>query len=1160
IEKDGRPLALVQGRWVKKVVDLDVLERCLRLEIEVDATENNFSMDLSEWAGRVETAPERLLDPELTRGHPVFGRVLPEAVGAAIGDENFEKASIGKPVLQQLKKEWLLKTVSSLSEEGLSRAGRIGRLLAEKTDVQIYKENPEAYARLCQQKIADALQTTLKGGILDEFGWPGLEEAVLKINPDGKKKIDIGKCAPFIVLGNGVKAVVAGPGGIVFEHDFKTPAGHKFEDARYIDGDLLVIFEKDYSHVAYWAANPDDLFEFEYHYFQSMHTEHVQWPREDGCFFGDRLVRSGRPVKEIEPDDYFTDGEHVWKFDYDLVKDAEVIVEYDFRTGETGRPGMPAFFEDFIAGNRELDPSNSWLYAPGEHASSSPLGGEDGLVGWRVGVEKTGDDIRRVCEGIDGRRTAIEHHGRIRTPRGLMSWPGADDYRLIGGSGYGRFSMWGADGAVEYSDPGESFLHRMGWPFYLPTPFWHNFKPRDLEASKVLRSISKKACAALLAAAEKDLPEGIVKRSEPTRKHFTGEKWPETVRAVQDLFPRKAHPRLVAGILGVVQHAAFVDGRLKKLKTRVKPDLDGREAPDETLKSVMEKGLDLATGKTIRHCRSNTRRLFWLMAIINNDFDAAKVKESYFFETVAMVRTLPLDILPRLFEGKSLDLLADFLDAWIRAGFAAAADRIRLTHASASAAFKPPFPVENISWEGHMGRGEVDGRYYVLLARKPETGAWRLFEFSPDGVFKDLPGLKGHEDGPLGGLWSESDYTHIVRLIREKGRPPISMDALKRFAENTGLSHAEASLPWCGFPGGGANEKDFLSKPLRERLKLKVNEAYFALGNLSNFGGEKLESVLLNMLNRKPPGMETADPETPEFAVEDIWEPDNGRYAARLARIWNGVMGKELKLPADLYEKIQKELDPSISLYQLAEWISDDASPLHADYDWKFAISSRHRLVQGVIPDDPAFENGIVVDLRQIMDNASALIPFLFESLPVGDPFRELIPKLFDLTLSRLSHPGLLVYVGTRRGWEDKEAVESLIRHVAAAGSKTRRVSENKVEAVVYETEAILGIHLDDNFSIAFRPPLVTSERDKAFLLGPGRLDSTRIWRRTEFFLSGRLKKFRDRVADTPAPDGGWENNPLLSAPEVVDKAAASLDLDRDAAALYLQHLALAAP
>jgi hypothetical protein len=54
--------------------------------------------------------------------------------------------------------------------------------------------------------------------------------------------------------------------------------------------------------------------------------------------------------------------------------------------------------------------------------------------------------------------------------------------------------------------------------------------------------------------------------------------------------------------------------------------------------------------------------------------------------------------------------------------------------------------------------------------------------------------------------------------------------------------------------------------------------------------------------------------------------------------------------------------------------------------------------------------------------------------------------------------------------------------------------------------------------------------------------------------------EFATRVAETPVPEGGYEANPLQSVPKLVKKVAEELSVSEDAAALYLQTLALPEP
>src|SRR5262249_39510615 len=63
-----------------------------------------------------------------------------------------------------------------------------------------------------------------------------------------------------------------------------------------------------------------------------------------------------------------------------------------------------------------------------------------------------------------------------------------------------------------------------------------------------------------------------------------------------------------------------------------------------------------------------------------------------------------------------------------------------------------------------------------------------------------------------------------------------------------------------------------------------------------------------------------------------------------------------------------------------------------------------------------------------------------------------------------------------------------------------------------------------------------------------------------QFARGGDLAGRRARITDTPVPAGGWEQNPAASAAAVALRAARRLALSGDAAALYLQYLALLWP
>jgi hypothetical protein len=62
------------------------------------------------------------------------------------------------------------------------------------------------------------------------------------------------------------------------------------------------------------------------------------------------------------------------------------------------------------------------------------------------------------------------------------------------------------------------------------------------------------------------------------------------------------------------------------------------------------------------------------------------------------------------------------------------------------------------------------------------------------------------------------------------------------------------------------------------------------------------------------------------------------------------------------------------------------------------------------------------------------------------------------------------------------------------------------------------------------------------------------------YLRSDELARMMKRVTETPVPAGGWEQNPLASAPALVARVSKARGVSAEAAALYLQMLALLWP
>src|SRR5262249_47329102 len=69
-----------------------------------------------------------------------------------------------------------------------------------------------------------------------------------------------------------------------------------------------------------------------------------------------------------------------------------------------------------------------------------------------------------------------------------------------------------------------------------------------------------------------------------------------------------------------------------------------------------------------------------------------------------------------------------------------------------------------------------------------------------------------------------------------------------------------------------------------------------------------------------------------------------------------------------------------------------------------------------------------------------------------------------------------------------------------------------------------------------------------------------RFYGAARFLLDAQATAIAKRISQTPVPNGGFEANPLLSAPDLVARVASRLNLDESAATAYLQVLTLAEP
>ena len=237
----------------------------------------------------------------------------------------------------------------------------------------------------------------------------------------------------------------------------------------------------------------------------------------------------------------------------------------------------------------------------------------------------------------------------------------------------------------------------------------------------------------------------------------------------------------------------------------------------------------------------------------------------------------------------------------------------------------------------------------------------------------------------------------------------------------------------------------------------------------------------------------------------------------------------------DVFEELGRCIAP-FDLQKIDNALTDQPSQFDADARW-------HTHTDGwphTTADRVAFDGNALVA-------GTIAVCMLGAYLPVGDPRRLGVPKLHAKILARLANPELMLF----------------------AGSKLTEITGKPYIPPGYQSQP--QHHGVDNGAIVtahgyvyFRPARCTSPEDIARVRDAAELhypQSTFPWSGLyhpwHALTSPGVAALVKRAAESPLAAGQSELDPRLSVPKLVDAAMAKHALDRDAATLYLQTLAL---
>ncbi len=567
---------------------LDLLNLLLAAGVPVaDPPADLMGFDLREWVGQSGQGADALAAVAADeRFRPLLRRSAPSAWDPAV-----QRGAAVLPLLEELFTEWAEERADELAAvRGLAGADDLVRSLTQfRTAIRTVA--PAAAERIAALDVTGLLTRALRAGILDELGWPALEEALGRLAdppaPDalpatapghrtrGLNDLIIEDAWPYLILARRDQALVVGPQGILLEHTLRVPPLPGVRNRprlRFVDGELLVVWSGAGKQQAYWSNRPDRTFELEgrtiagYHY-GDRHPEVASLPLPGGGrTTGTRPLHPG-DTRLPEEHPVLGDGTGYWTLRH-APDGGPVLRELDPATGTLGRTAEPPV----IAATAEAGPLVL--------GSTGLLPMQPGLAGTPLGTDGTvlGSWVRRdagravTTFTADGQRIVLPLNDRNDThilPVGRLALPGAQGPVV---SRTGEFLELGLPDLAERADrtaglrscrAGE--LAAAGTALVPPYDHWHSLRPRDEAGSRVLRALTTDQAARLIDLAWPTDSEPVP-ADEQRWLTVQGVRRPLAqrgearnslpVEAVGAALPGITHPLLLAGVAGLARAAA----------------------------------------------------------------------------------------------------------------------------------------------------------------------------------------------------------------------------------------------------------------------------------------------------------------------------------------------------------------------------------------------------------------------------------------------------------------------------------------------------------------------------------------------------------------------------------------------------------------------------
>ncbi|WP_017557070.1 hypothetical protein [Nocardiopsis baichengensis] len=1194
IRAEDAPVRLHESRYHHTCFDADLVDACLAAGIPVHDPGPEVRLHL--WHGGCRR------DLAALAADPVLGGRL-ERVAHAPDRAGFGQRTGGGTAITRLPdapgvEAHVRARVTDLI--GRAAEGPLGSAHQAVQELDGLLDGPTATAldgveeHLSSLDLAAPLARTLRAGIPAELRWPALEEALADpVLGGGTVK---GATATWPVL-----TVFTRSGAVAVDHRgrrgacaFSLPEGAHRISVHYSGGDFLVGWalstdgaDGPVAYQAFWASAPDTVFTPDRTHSMTPCRDWLQgaygfqFEAEGGRHDGERLLRPGdRHGIGGEPRQ-MSDGSTLWSL-RDGGPEPWGWAEVDPVTGDRSTPSLPSFF-----GDADLPDGWAWteralsLVRLPDGAPGSPLGSADGLSGFRVSQDST-DRFqaagRFVIEGIDGRRAEVAGGSAKDEPWAILRMPeGGADLVLFdqrGGVGPERtgplaartadgdtllWQVWSLHDRESLSPRGvHPELHDHLW--FPPPAFWHFLVPADPASSRALRGADEEAARVLIGAA----------RTAPA-----GDEEAAVRDAIARVLPGATDHRVADGVVWAARWAAHVLGIREGLSSRVDllrsgaPVTPPAAVPDAELFPALRGLLPLEFGAYSGTSAAQPALLTAIAAdgaLFRGEVDdevrrlSPPVPPRDWSPLLGRIDAAALRFAVGVGTDTERGALEALLRTWAEQPFAAPG-RWRRGRASGKA-LAPLLAAGEAAVTGTApARDERRGHGRPAEAPPPEPGRpldpEREYRFVQPGRAVPPEGAHRIEEVEIGRGGADR-LRRLLRLVEEHGHVRLSADpdAVRVFIEHTGVRRALAVLALDGLPRRAEFGTDDSHRFDEHRAMLRAapyKASTSVAAQAENATASLGEDGRFRMLAAGVPD----DP-------AELWQPGGPVAAAeRMAAVWADVLGTRAPVIEHVADQLERDLGFS------DRWASELAAPT------RFGTETRGlscELVTGRFGRRPEIRTADEDDeydrpgrsvRKTLFSTLPAVLSWALTERPVGDPAVAGVPRLYKRLCARLEEPELLQPL-------DLVSFAGSAADLAAVfGPDTYPVHphpapEQRSEAPLVYDGGLLLVDARRTVQRPFLRPSVLAdpeavERTLKACEEHGWHEVALVVRRALAVRTG-LGRLVERAASTPVPPGGYEADPALSVPSLVKEAADELGADPDAAALYLQLLALARP